>query len=77
MIVGSTRYGRLRYAQDYRDTPESLGAILVESVSGLVPLKEVASIRFVNGAPMIRTEAGQSTGFCFCRPQRNAYIRIC
>ncbi|MEC7984916.1 MAG: CusA/CzcA family heavy metal efflux RND transporter [Myxococcota bacterium] len=73
IIIGHAKYGvRVRYAQDFRDTPESLDDVLVNSPLGPVPLEEVTDIHFVKGPPMLRTESAQSTGFVFIDPQGKA-----
>lgn len=50
---------RVRYAPQYRSSPESLGAVLITSPSGAqVPLGQVAEIRQVTGPAMIASENG-------------------
>jgi len=60
-VQGRERYPvQVRYARDFRDSPEAIGRLLVSGKEGLqVPLAQVASIRFAPGAPMIRSENGQ------------------
>ena len=59
-VEGRERYPvQVRYARDFRDSPEALARILVTG-SGMtqVPLGQVADIGFAPGAPMIRSENG-------------------
>ncbi len=60
-VQGRERYPvQVRYARDFRDSPEAIGRLLVSGKEGMqVPLAQVASIRFAPGAPMIRSENGQ------------------
>ncbi len=60
-VQGRERYPvQVRYARDFRDTPEAIGRLLVSGEDGIqVPLAQVASIGFAPGAPMIRSENGQ------------------
>lgn len=57
-IEGRERYNiRARYAREFRDDPEALGAIWLTSASGYqIPLREVAEIEFRKGPGMIRGE---------------------
>lgn len=60
-VEGRERYPvQVRYARDFRESPEAIGRLLVSGPDGLqVPLAQVASIGFAPGAPMIRSENGQ------------------
>jgi len=60
-VQGRERYPvQVRYARDFRDSPEAIGRLLVSGKEGMqVPLAQVASIGFAPGAPMIRSENGQ------------------
>ncbi|MEP7325596.1 MAG: efflux RND transporter permease subunit, partial [Gemmatimonadota bacterium] len=60
-VEGRERYPvQVRYARDFRDSPEAIGRILVSAREGLqVPLAQVAHIDFAPGAPMIRSENAQ------------------
>ena len=60
-VEGRERYPvQVRYARDFRDSPEAIGRLLVSGTEGVqVPLAQVASIGFALGAPMIRSENGQ------------------
>ena len=60
-VQGRERYSvQVRYARDFRDSPEAIGRLLVSGKEGMqVPLAQVAQIGFAPGAPMIRSENGQ------------------
>jgi Cu(I)/Ag(I) efflux system membrane protein CusA/SilA len=59
-VEGRERFPvQVRYARDFRDSPEAIGQLLVGSVGGVqVPLSQVAEIAFAPGPPMIRSENG-------------------
>ena len=59
-VEGRERFPvQVRYAREFRDSPEAIGRLLVSSEDGVqVPLAQVADINFANGAPMIRSENG-------------------
>jgi copper/silver efflux system protein len=63
-IEGRRRFpARVRYAQQFRATPEALGGLLVPAPAGAqIPLAQVANIRKVNGASMIASENGLLRG---------------
>ena len=53
----------VRYARDFRDTPEALRNVLVTASTGAqIPLTQVASIRVVMGPAMISSENGLLRG---------------
>ena len=53
----------VRYARDFRDTPEALRNVLVTASNGTqIPLTQVASIRVVMGPAMISSENGLLRG---------------
>jgi Cu(I)/Ag(I) efflux system membrane protein CusA/SilA len=60
MVEGRERFPvQVRYARDFRDSPEAIGRLLVSGRNGVqIPLAEVADLQFVAGAPMIRSENG-------------------
>jgi len=66
-IEGRERYAiNLRYARDFRDTPEALQQVLVPTPNGAqIPLGQLASLEFINGPPMLRNEAGELVSFVF------------
>jgi Cu(I)/Ag(I) efflux system membrane protein CusA/SilA len=59
-VEGRERYPvQVRYARDFRQSPEDIGRILVSGENGVqVPLAQVADIRFAPGPAMIRSENG-------------------
>jgi Cu(I)/Ag(I) efflux system membrane protein CusA/SilA len=59
-VEGRERFPvQVRYAREFRDSPEAIGRLLVGSRNGVqVPLAQVADIDFANGVPMIRSENG-------------------
>ncbi len=63
-VEGRARYAiNVRYAQARRDDPDAIGRTLVPTSSGaLVPLRELASVRFTTGPDMVRSEAGKLVG---------------
>jgi copper/silver efflux system protein len=71
-VEGRERYPiNVRYAREYRDSPEVLRHALVATPSGAqVPLSQVAELRFVQGPPMIRSEGGRLVTFLFVDTDR-------
>lgn len=63
-IEGRRRFPiRVRYAPEFRSTPDDIGRIPVISASGAaIPLGELAEIRSVQGATMISSENGLLRG---------------
>lgn len=59
-IEGRQRFPvRVRYAPQYRATPEALGSVLVTTPNGTqIPLAQLAAIRRVDGPSMIASENG-------------------
>jgi Cu(I)/Ag(I) efflux system membrane protein CusA/SilA len=59
-VEGRERFPvQVRYARDFRDSPEAIGQLLVSGERGVqVPLAQVADIEFTPGPPMIRSENG-------------------
>ena len=66
-IEGRERYPiNVRYLRELRDNPQNLQRVLVDTPSGAqVPLAQLATLRFVNGPPMIRDENGMLAGYVF------------
>ena len=66
-VEGRERYPiNVRYARDFREAPEDLGEVLVETRTGTqVPLSQVANIVHRTGPPMIRSEDGKLVNFVF------------
>lgn len=63
-VEGRRRFPiRVRYAPQFRNTPEALGQIPIAATNGAtVPLSQVASIKSVEGATMIQSENGLLRG---------------
>jgi len=66
-VEGRERYPiNVRYAREFRDHPQALRDILVATPTGAqIPLSQVATLDFVTGPPMIRSEDGRLVGFVF------------
>lgn len=66
-IEGRERYPiNVRYLRELRDDPQKLQRVLVDTPTGAqVPLAQLATLRFVNGPPMIRDENGMLAGYVF------------
>ena len=66
-VEGRERYPiNLRYAREFRDDPTMLDRVLVPTPSGAqVPLSQVAEVKTVTGAPMVRS------GFPTPRPRHS------
>ncbi|MCK5830413.1 MAG: efflux RND transporter permease subunit [Methylococcales bacterium] len=67
VISGRERYTiNLRYAREFRDSPELLKQILVDTPSGSpVPISQLAELNFNKGPPMLRNENGELVSFVF------------
>jgi Cu(I)/Ag(I) efflux system membrane protein CusA/SilA len=63
-VEGRERYSvRVRYAPEFRGSPEAIQGILVPAPTGQsVPLGQLADMKFQNGPPMILEEDGQLVG---------------
>ncbi len=57
-VEGRERFGvRVRYAREYRDSPEGLKSILIPTATGdQVPLGELAEITYIRGPQLIKSE---------------------
>jgi copper/silver efflux system protein len=66
-VQGRERYNiMLRYDRPFRERPEQISSILVPTPKGQhVPLGELASIKFAEGPPMIKSENARLTGWVF------------
>ena len=65
-VEGRERYPvSVRYARDFRDSLQSIGAVLVPTPSGNVPLAELARISIRKGPAMIRDENGLLAGYVY------------
>ncbi len=58
----------LRYAREFRETPEAIQNIVMEGERGLVPFSRVSSMSYELAAPMIRSEEGRLSSFVFIDP---------
>ena len=63
-VEGRARYAiQVRYARGFRSDPDAVGRALVPTSTGaLVPLREVADLRFTHGPDLVRSEAGKLVG---------------
>lgn len=63
-VQGRERYPvNVRYARDFRNDPDALSRVLVATPTGAqVPIGQLARIRAVTGAPMIKGENGSLVG---------------
>ena len=66
-VEGLERYPvSLRYPRDLRDNPEQLGRVLVATPSGAqVPLSQLAELRLLRGAPMIKSEGARPNAWVY------------
>ncbi len=66
-VQGRERYNiMLRYQRPYREHIEDLNNILIPTPQGQhIPLAELASIQFVEGPPMLKSENARLTGWVF------------
>lgn len=66
-VEGLERYPvNLRYGSELRDTPEKLKRILVPTPMGAqVPMAQLADIRIVKGAPVIKSENAKNTAWIY------------
>jgi Cu(I)/Ag(I) efflux system membrane protein CusA/SilA len=72
VIEGRERYPlSVRYAPEFRDDPQALSAVLIRTPQGAhVPLDQLATVEFVSGPPMVRSEAGKLVSFVFVDTER-------
>jgi len=66
-VQGRERYGiMLRYERAFRETADDLDDILIPTPDGAhIPLREVATVAYAEGPPMIRSENARLTGWVF------------
>jgi copper/silver efflux system protein len=71
-VEGRERYPiNVRYAREYRDTPEALRDALVLTPTGAqVTLSQVAEVKSVQGPPMLRSEGGKLLTYVFVDTDR-------
>lgn len=69
-IEGRERYPvNVRYARDFRETPQALKSVLIATPTGTqVPISQVAELKFKTGAPMIGSEDGQLVSYVSIEP---------
>ena len=74
-IEGRERYPiSVRYAADFRDTPEKMRKVLIATPSnGQIPLGDLARISFSKGPSMIRDEDAALTGYVYIDLSTNDY----
>ena len=62
---GRTRYPvNVRYARDFRESPDALKRVLIPTPNGaLIPMEEIADLKWTSGPAMIRDEDGQMNGY--------------
>jgi Cu(I)/Ag(I) efflux system membrane protein CusA/SilA len=62
---GRARYPvSVRYARDYRESPEALKRVLIPTPGGaVIPMEEIADLQWTTGPAMIRDEDGQMNGY--------------
>ena len=75
VIQGRARVGvNLRYARDFRETPQALSTLSLDlpNGEGHIPLSAVADFKYRGGPPMIRSEGGQIMSFVFIDPGNQA-----
>jgi Cu(I)/Ag(I) efflux system membrane protein CusA/SilA len=78
-VEGRERYGlRVRYAREYRNTPEAMARVLVAAPDGSqIPLRQLAEIRFATGPMNIRSENGFLSAYVtFDRQSGQAPIEV-
>ncbi len=80
VLEGRERYSvNVRYARDFREDPEALKKILVDTpTGGPIPIDAVADITFNTGPPVVRSEDGQLVGYVFVDVTRRGiadYVR--
>ncbi|HEX9745862.1 MAG TPA: CusA/CzcA family heavy metal efflux RND transporter [bacterium] len=65
-VEGIERYPvNVRYPRDYRDDLDSIKRILVPVPGGMVPLEQLADLRYSQGPPMIKTENARRTAWIY------------
>jgi len=71
-VEGRERYSiNLRYDREYRDDIEKLKQLPLRSPSGIeVSLSEVATLKIVDGPPMLKSENGRLNGLIFINIDR-------
>ncbi len=63
-VEGRERYAiRLRYAREFRDTPDNIGDILIMTKNQEIPLSEIATISYRQGPQAIKSEDSFLVGY--------------
>ncbi len=78
-VEGRERYQvRVRYARELRDSPFEIEKILLSAMNGTqIPLGEVADIRYVRGAQMLRSENSFPVGYViFDKIENRAEVEV-
>jgi len=75
-VEGRERYSiNLRYDREFRDDIEKLKELPLRAPGGLeVPLSEVATVKIINGPPMLKSENGRLNGWTFVDIDRDVDI---
>lgn len=65
VYAGRERYPiNVRYARDFRESPDALKRVLIPAPGGaMIPMEEIADLKWTNGPAMIRDENGQMNGY--------------
>jgi copper/silver efflux system protein len=75
-VEGRERYSiNLRYDREFRDDIEKLEELPLRAPGGLeVPLSEVATVKIIDGPPMLKSENGRLNGWTFVDIDRDVDI---
>lgn len=70
-VEGRERYDvRMRYARDFRETPDQLSRLLIDTPTGAqVPLNELAGINYRRGPHMIKSEETFLSAYIIFEPE--------
>jgi len=65
VYAGRERYPiNVRYARNFRESPDALKRVLIPAPGGaMIPMEEIADLKWANGPAMIRDENGQMNGY--------------
>ncbi|WP_306591550.1 efflux RND transporter permease subunit [Geothrix sp. 21YS21S-4] len=65
VFEGRARYPvNVRYARDFRESPDALKRVLIPTPAGaVIPMEEIADLKWAQGPAMIRDENGQMNGY--------------
>lgn len=75
-VEGRERYNvQLRYAADFRDTPQAIGDTLIDTPhQGPIPLRQVAAISYQSGPSMVVAENGLLRSVVFANVRGRAMV---